>query len=178
MADLQIAHTAFLDQQTRSLTRAFLVDVFADEFVNHDWENAIGGIHALLWEQGEVIGHASVIQRRLLHQERALRAGFLECVAVRADRRRRGHGTAMMRALTTAVNDVYDLSALCSNEEAKPFYGKLGWDVWRGPLLTLTPTGLREDRRCRGRVFVLEHSLPLDLDGTLACDWRDGDPWE
>jgi aminoglycoside 2'-N-acetyltransferase I len=178
MANLQLAHTAFLGQGTRSLTRAFLAEVFAGEFSNHDWENAIGGIHALLWEDGSLIGHASMIQRRLLHQGRALRAGFLECVGVRADRRRRRHGTTMMQALTAATADVYDLSALCSNEEAKPFYEKLGWAVWRGPLSTLTPDGVRDDSRCRGRVFVLEHSFPLDLDGTITCDWRDGDPWE
>jgi aminoglycoside 2'-N-acetyltransferase I len=178
MVDLQLRHTAFLGPGTLSRTRAFLAEVFADEFTNYDWDNALGGLHALLWEDGDLIGHASVIQRRLLHQGMALRAGFFECVGVRADRRRRGHGTEMMRALATTVRDAYDLSALCSNEEAKHFYVKLNWTAWRGPLSTLTPDGVREDPRCQGRIFVLEHSFPLDLDGSLACDWRDGDPWE
>jgi hypothetical protein len=34
---------------------------------DHDWDHALGGVHALVWEDGELIGHASVIQRRLLH---------------------------------------------------------------------------------------------------------------
>ena len=31
-----------------------------------DWEHALGGIHALAWEDDVLIGHASVIQRRLM----------------------------------------------------------------------------------------------------------------
>ena len=34
---------------------------------DHDWEHALGGVHALVWEGGELVGHASVIQRRLLY---------------------------------------------------------------------------------------------------------------
>jgi hypothetical protein len=30
-----------------------------------DWEHALGGIHALAYEDGVLIGHASVIQPRL-----------------------------------------------------------------------------------------------------------------
>jgi aminoglycoside 2'-N-acetyltransferase I len=28
-----------------------------------------------------------------------------------------------------------------------------------------------------GAVWVLGLSAPLDLDGELTCDWRDGDVW-
>ena len=28
-----------------------------------------------------------------------------------------------------------------------------------------------------GAVYVLALSVPLDLDGELICDWRDGDVW-
>lgn len=84
----------------------------------------------------------------------------------------------MMNALGAKLDDVYEISALSSGEAAKPFYAKLGWTAWRGPLATLTPDGVRDDPRFRGRIFVREHSFPLDLDGTLICDWRDGDPWD
>jgi aminoglycoside 2'-N-acetyltransferase I len=46
-----------------------------------------------------LIGHASVVQRRLLHGGRPFRTGYIEGVAVRPDRRRRGHGDAMMAVL-------------------------------------------------------------------------------
>src|SRR5687768_1301245 len=98
MAEVRIAHTAHVDAASRRAARALLDDVFED-MTDHDWEHALGGIHALVWEEGELIGHASLIQRRLLHGGRALRTGYVEAVAVRADRRRRGHGAAMMEAL-------------------------------------------------------------------------------
>ena len=50
------------------------------DFAPDDWEHALGGVHALLSEDGELIGHASVVQRRLLHGGRALRAGYAEAV--------------------------------------------------------------------------------------------------
>lgn len=178
MVHLQLAHTALLGRETLTRTRSFLAEQFAGDFTNHDWENALGGLHALLWEEGDLIGHASVIQRRLLHQKRALRASFYECVAIHAERRRHGHGTKMMQELARRLDDVYDLSALCSSDVAKPFYSQLGWTAWRGPLQTLTPQGVRDDPRFLGRVFVFEHSCPLDLDSSLTCDWRDGDPWD
>jgi aminoglycoside 2'-N-acetyltransferase I len=28
-----------------------------------------------------------------------------------------------------------------------------------------------------GCLYVLELAVPLDLDGELTCDWRDGDVW-
>jgi aminoglycoside 2'-N-acetyltransferase I len=178
MAELQLAHTAFLGHRILTLARTFLAEQFAGEFTNYDWENALGGIHALLWEEGELIGHASVIQRRLLHREKALRAGFYECVVVHSERRGCGHGTMLMKALAAKLDDVHEISALCSGTAAKNFYKKLGWTAWRGPLGTLTPEGVREDPRFCGRVLVREHSFPLDIDGSLVCDWRDGDPWD
>jgi GNAT superfamily N-acetyltransferase len=69
---------------------------------------ALGGIHALAWEGGELIGHAVVVQRRLPHGGRALRAGYVEGVGVRADLRGHGHGAAMMAALERVVCGAYD----------------------------------------------------------------------
>ena len=97
VADVQLAHTADLDASTRRAARALLDNVFGEEMTDHDWEHALGGIHALVWEERELVGHASVVQRRLLHDGRALRAGYVEGVGVRSDRRRQGYGAAMMR---------------------------------------------------------------------------------
>jgi hypothetical protein len=63
MAELHAAHTAELDAATLTAARALLYDVF-DNMTDHDWE------HALVWEGADLIGHASVIQRRLLHRGR------------------------------------------------------------------------------------------------------------
>jgi aminoglycoside 2'-N-acetyltransferase I len=52
--------------------------VFGDELEEEDWEHALGGMHALAWADGRLVAHASVVQRRLLHGGRALRAGYVE----------------------------------------------------------------------------------------------------
>jgi len=120
MAELQTAHTAELDAATLTAARALLYDVF-DDMTDHDWEHALGGVHALVWEGADLIGHASVIQRRLLHGGRALRTGYVEGVGVRAGRGGRGHGAAMMDALETAVRGAYELGALAPQMRPRPF---------------------------------------------------------
>ena len=131
MAELQTAHTAELDAATLTAARALLYDVF-DDMTDHDREHALGGVHVLVWEGADLIGHASVIQRRLLHGGRALRTGSVEGVGVRADRRGRGHGAAMMDALETVVQGAYELGALGAADEAAAFYAAGGWRLWRG----------------------------------------------
>ena len=98
-----------------------------DDLRDSDWEHALGGIHALAWADGELVGHAAVIQRRLLCEGRALRAGYVEAVAVRADARRRGHAGAMMAALEQVIRAAYDFGALGASDEGVPFYLSRGW---------------------------------------------------
>jgi aminoglycoside 2'-N-acetyltransferase I len=177
VADLHLAHTADLDPAAIKAARALLDDVFPGEMTDADWEHALGGMHALLWEGPALIGHASVIQRRLLHHGRALRAGYVEAVAVRPDRQRRGHGAAMMAALERVLRGAYDLGALGSTDEGALFYAARGWQLWRGPSSALTPDGIRRTPDDDGAIYVFELAVPLDIDGELTCDWRDGDVW-
>ncbi len=121
MIEVHTAHTAELDAATLNAARILLDAVFEGDMSNHDWEHALGGVHALVWEGEEVVGHASVVQRRLLHGGRALRAGYVEGVGVRADRRRRGFGAAMMEALERVVRGAYELGALGATDEAADF---------------------------------------------------------
>jgi aminoglycoside 2'-N-acetyltransferase I len=177
MAELRTVHTADLDVATRSAARALLDEVFAGDLTDHDWEHALGGVHALVWEGSDLIGHASLIQRRLLHGGRALRTGYVEGVGVRADRRRHGHGAAMMTALERLVRGAYDLGALGATDEAANFYAARGWQRWQGPTSALTPTGIRRTEADDGGIYVLPQDVPLHLRGELTCDWRDGDLW-
>jgi len=171
---IEVAHTSALPARTLQAARALLDDVFAGELTDGDWEHGLGGIHALAWEDGELVGHGSVIQRRLLHGGRALRTGYVECVGVRADRRRRGIGGALMGELERVIASAYELGALGATEMAKPFYASRGWRVWEGPLTALTPDGVVPTPDEEGAVLVLGE---LDVTGTLTCDWRDGDVW-
>lgn len=175
--EVRTAHTADLEPATLGAARALLDAVFEGDMSDHDWEHALGGVHALVWEDDELIGHGSVVQRRLLHDGRALRAGYVEGVAVRADRRRRGHGAALMRALERVVRRAYDLGALGATDLAADFYATLGWQRWRGPTSALTPAGVVRTPDEDGSIHVLPVTRPLDLAGALTCDWREGDPW-
>jgi hypothetical protein len=109
-------------------------------------------VHALVWEGADLIGHASVIQRRLLDGGRALRTGYVEGVGVRADRRGRGHGAAMMDAV---VRGAYELGALGAADEAAAFYAARGWMLWQGPTSALTPSGIRRTGEEDGCIYIL-----------------------
>jgi aminoglycoside 2'-N-acetyltransferase I len=177
VAELRTAHTADLDPADLKAARALLDEVFNGEVTEADWEHALGGVHALVWDGSALIGHGSVIQRRLLHQGRALRAGYVEAVAVRADRQGQGHGAAMMGALERVLRGAYDLGALGATDEGARFYAARGWKLWQGPSSVLTPAGIRPTPNEDGCLFVFELAVPLDLSGELTCDWRDGDVW-
>ena len=177
MTEVRTVHTAELDAEALETARDLLDAVFEGELTAHDWEHALGGMHALAWEAGELVGHGSVIGRRLLHGGRALRAGYVEGVGVRADRRGRGHGGALMAALERVIRGAYELGALGATDEAAAFYAARGWQQWRGPTSALTPAGAVRTPDEDGGIFVLPVATELDISGTLACDWRDGDLW-
>jgi aminoglycoside 2'-N-acetyltransferase I len=176
MTRIVTAHTADLDTSTLAAARALLYEVF-DDMTEHDWEHALGGIHALVWDGGELIAHSSVVQRRLLHGGRVLRAGYIEGVAVRADRQRQGHGAAMMDALERVVRKAYDVGALGASDAGAAFYEARDWQLWLGPTSTMTPTGISRTPEEDGCIYVLAGRIQLDLHGELTCDWRDGDVW-
>lgn len=177
MADLRVAHTADLDAATLAAARALLDGAFDGACTDDDWEHALGGLHVLVHEGGELVGHAAVVQRRLLHGGRALRAGYVEGVGVHAAHRRRGHGGAMLLALEPIVRAAYDLGALSTTEAAEPLYRAHGWQPWRGPSSALTPAGVVRTPQDDGSILVLAGDVALDLDGELTCDHRDGDLW-
>jgi aminoglycoside 2'-N-acetyltransferase I len=174
---VRVAHTADLDAATLKTARAMLVEAFEGDFAADDWEHALGGMHALAWEGEKLVGHASLVQRRLLHGGRALRAGYIEGVGVRADRRGRGIGGAVMELLERLLRGAFDIGGLGATDDGIPLYESHGWQRWRGPTFALTPAGIVRTADVDGSVYVLPLGVPVDLDGELTCDWRDGDVW-
>ena len=106
MTELRTAHTADLGAEEKAAIRS-LMDAAFNGVSDDTFDNVLGGVHALILDDGELIGHGSVVQRRLLHAGRALRTGYIEGVAVRADRRRQGHGALLMAALERVVRSAY-----------------------------------------------------------------------
>jgi aminoglycoside 2'-N-acetyltransferase I len=177
MAELRTAHTAWLEPAERRAIRRLLDEAFGGDVGDDDYEHALGGIHALVWEGRELVGHGSVVMRRLLHRERSLRTGYVEGVAVRSDRRRRGHGAAVMTVLERVVRGAYEIGALGATDEAVAFYTARGWRAWAGRASVLTPHGIIRTPEEEGWIFLLPVTAELTADADLTCDWRSGDVW-
>jgi aminoglycoside 2'-N-acetyltransferase I len=175
-AELRTVHTADLAPGDLTAIRTLLDGAF-DDMTDEALDNCLGGIHVLIHEGSELIGHASVVQRRMMHGGRALRAGYIEGVAVRKDRRRLGHGDALMAALEHVVRNGYQLGALGASPDGARLYTSRGWQLWLGPSSAFTPDGIRRTEDKDGCIHVLELAEPLDLAGELVCDWRPGLLW-
>ena len=180
---VRVGHTGELTSGELAAVRGLMDAAFtghADgEFTDADWDHTVGGMHVTAWEGDALIAHASVVQRRLLHGGRALRTGYVEGVAVRADRRRRGLGATVMAEAERLIRGAYQLGALGSAEEATAFYAGRGWQLWQGRTCALTPDGgVVPTPDVDGWIYVYPVAgTALDLAAPLTCDWRDGDVW-
>jgi aminoglycoside 2'-N-acetyltransferase I len=173
---LQIAHTSEIDTEALAKARELLYVVF-DDMTDDDWEHALGGMHVIAWHGATIVGHASVIQRRLLHQGQALRTGYVEGVGVHPDWQRRGIGGQMMAALERIIEVSYDIGGLGATDEAVSLYEHRGWVRWLGPTHAVTPAGSVRTPDEDGWIFVFPAGHAVDIAGDLTCDWRDGDVW-
>lgn len=134
-------------------------------------------MHALVYDCTDLIGHGSVVMRRILHGGRALRTGYVESVAVRADRRRTGIGDAVMSELERVIRGGYELGALGASPIGAALYLSRGWWQWPGPSAVLGPDGVQPTPEDDRGIYVLPVTVELDPRQPLVCDWRDGDVW-
>jgi len=172
-----LATTAELLPDDRGAIRALMAAAF-DDFSDDDWTHALGGWHAVVRDNGQVVAHGSVVERRIRIGDADHRAGYVEAVGVAPDRQRHGLGTAVMAALGALIQARFDVGVLSSGEWT--FYERLGWQRWQGPTFvraadgTLTRTPADDDG-----VMVLraEPTRAIDLTAPIACDARAGDAW-
>jgi aminoglycoside 2'-N-acetyltransferase I len=173
----RLVHTADLKSDARQRAYEMVNDAFAGEFTDTDWDHALGGMHALIWNRGAIIAHGAVVQRRLLYRGAALRCGYVEAVAVREDWRRQGLAIAILDACEQVIRGGYQLGALSSSDRGRRLYTLRGWLPWRGPTSVLAPSGPTRTPDDDSSVFVLPVGINLDETAALTCDWRDGDVW-
>jgi aminoglycoside 2'-N-acetyltransferase I len=83
-------------------------------------------------DDGSLLGHACVAWVPITIGDTVLRAGYLEDVATRADVRGRGIGAAVVTATHSLIRDDAQLGFLATGSQ--PFYERIGWVRWRGPL--------------------------------------------
>lgn len=176
----RLVHTSDLDGETRAAARRMVVDAFGGseiDYTDADWEHALGGMHALILVRGVLIAHGAVVQRRMIHQDIALRCGYLEAVAVREDWRGQGLANAVLDALEQVLRGAYQLGALSSSEAGRSMYATRGWLPWQGMTSVLAPSGVTRTPDDDRSLFVLPQGIELDTTADIVCDWRNGDVW-
>lgn len=173
---VQLAHTHELNDPVLRLARRLLYTTFAD-MTDHDWSHALGGVHALVWEGDDLVGHGCVVQRSFLCGETPLRVGYVEAVAVARSRRRRGIGSAIMGELGAVIRRAYDVGVLGTSDDGTHLYSARGWRLWRGQTWAMSPAGVVRTPEEDDGVFVLDDHGALDDSLPLICDWRIGDLW-
>ncbi|WP_409059859.1 GNAT family N-acetyltransferase [Streptomyces sp. SYP-A7185] len=170
---LRTAHTCDLDPAELRAARALMDEAFDGDFSDHDWDHGLGGMHALVHDDsGLLLAHGSVVQRRILHDGRSLRVGYVEAVAVRPDRQRQGLGGRVMGALERVIDGAYALGALSASDEGQRLYLGRGWQEWKGAVAVLGPGGATP---LPDEEPPLLWGVDLDPSYELLFDWRDGD---
>jgi aminoglycoside 2'-N-acetyltransferase I len=175
------AATAELTQPEIAALRALMVAAYGSDeeerFTDDDWDHAVGGMHFVLELDGEVVTHASVVERELHVGGHPLRTGYVEAVATAPGREGRGYGSLVMEAVTSYIRDAFELGALGTGRQR--FYERLGWVTWTGPASVRTGGGTHRTPDEDGYIMVLttRSSPPLDLAAPISCEWRPGDVW-
>ncbi|MFE1549444.1 GNAT family N-acetyltransferase [Streptomyces sp. NPDC058718] len=174
---VRIAPTRDVGAARLRSVREMLDAAFDGDFADEDWDHTLGGVHAWIEDGTGVAAHGAVVPRRVLHQGRSYRVGYVEGVAVRGDLRRRGLGGAVMDGLERVIDGAYAFGALSASEEGAALYRARGWRVWEGRIEVLAPEGLVRLADEEGSVFLRPAAgrvLPGAAD-PLVFDWRDGD---
>ncbi|GLF98918.1 GNAT family N-acetyltransferase [Streptomyces yaizuensis] len=170
---LRTVHTSQLTPEGLDRIRTFLRDSFDGDFSDDDFEHGLGGMHALVRDaEGRIAGHGSVVMRRVRAGGRFHRVGYVEAVAVSADRRRQGIGGLVMGALEEIIERAYDFGALSASDAGATLYRARGWRLWEGRIEGIGPEGIVHLPDEEDSTFVWG-AAPAG--GALAFDWRDGD---
>jgi aminoglycoside 2'-N-acetyltransferase I len=179
MNQVRRATTGELDAGELAALRRMVFGAFGGRFDEHDWDHTLGGVHVLVTEDGEPVAHGAVVPRTLVTGGRALRTGYVEGVATRADRQGRGLATAVMTEVGRIIGEGYELGALGDGSGIPGFYQRLGWETWQGPTFVAGPRGRERTAEEDGSILVLRTPATGELDpaGPIVCDWRAGDVW-
>lgn len=169
--------TAGASKEVLTQIRALLDDAFDGELSEEDWQHTVGGWHVVVEEDGVVVAHAAVVPRDLHLGERPVQAGYVEGVATTPARRGRGLGSKAVLEVNEIVRERFELGALSTGLAG--FYGRLGWEVWRGPTFVRVGSRLVRTADEDGGVMVLRFgpTAEVDLDLAISCESRPGDDW-
>src|SRR3954454_22609003 len=107
--------TAALTPDELAAIRDIMTLAFGDDeeerFNDDDWAHALGGTHVVLDIDGEIVTHASVVERELRAAGLPLKTGYVEAVATTPVRQGEGHGTLVMREVNAIISEEVELGA-------------------------------------------------------------------
>jgi aminoglycoside 2'-N-acetyltransferase I len=173
--------TAQLTEAEIAVVRRILWAAFDDPeegMTEDDWDHALGGTHVLAEVAGEIVGHASVVERELHVDGRPFRTGYVEAVAIDPGHQRRGLGSRLMAEIDALIVERFELGALGTG--SPEIYERFGWIRWAGPTFVRSPGGLTRTEEDDDGIMVLPTPrTPPALDRTtsISCVWRAGDVW-
>ncbi|MEM7130318.1 MAG: GNAT family N-acetyltransferase [Chloroflexota bacterium] len=132
------------------------------------------GIHVMGYIEDEMVSHAVVTTRWLqVAEQPILKTAYIDAVSTVPKFQQRGAGSAVMRHLTGVIPN-YEIGAL--QTERVPFYSRVGWEVWRGPLAGRKANGERIPTPDMGddrvMIFRLPNTPELDLDSPLSIEYN------
>jgi aminoglycoside 2'-N-acetyltransferase I len=172
---IEVVESTVMPESTLQEIRDLCTEAYAEDF-SHAFELLGPGVHVIARREGRIVSHAMWVERALQAGDGScLRTAYVEAVATTPAFQRRGFGTRVMRRLASEIRD-YDLGALSPSDER--FYGRLGWEAWRGPLFIRTATGI-EATPDEGVMILRLGKTPagLDPDSPLSAEWRPGELW-
>jgi aminoglycoside 2'-N-acetyltransferase I len=132
--------------------------------------------HILGYSDGVLVSHALWVTRHLqVGIDPIMQTAYVEAVATDANYRNRGFAASIMKHLIGEIQD-YDLAAL--SPFSVEYYGRLGWELWHGPLFIRTNDQLlasSDDEEVM--IFRLPKTPVLNLNASLSAEWREGELW-
>lgn len=173
---IEVISAAELDASVRAEILALCSDAYEEDFAPY-LDLLSQAVHVLLRVDGKLVGHAAWVARQL-HVENLdmpLRAAYVEAVAVPTALQGRGYGRTVLAALPPLLGE-FDIAALSPSEV--PFYERLGWELWQGPLSYLLDDAefIVPDEEVM--IYRLAKTpAALDTSDTLSAEWRPGDVW-
>jgi aminoglycoside 2'-N-acetyltransferase I len=139
-------------------------------------ETFMDATHILGYLDGVLVSHALWVTRYLqMGTGPIMRTAYVEAVATDANYRNRGFAASVMKHLIGEIQD-YDLAAL--SPFSVEYYGRLGWEMWHGPLFIRTKDELLpspDDEEVM--IFRLPKTPVLDLNASLSAEWREEELW-
>lgn len=176
--DVAVLESDAVDAASRVALCRLWDRAFGDRFDDDDIDHAFGGVHVLVWQGADLIGHASAVPRMIRFGDQPWRTvGYVEGVATDPEHQHQGVGTRVMTRLHDEIGTRWGV-ALLSTGRATGFYELLGWRRWLGPSYTQTATGIVLDGEHGGlMVFSGDQRVVLDRTVAVTCQDRPGDAW-